>query len=269
MSTPVCRKTLVPTRWLVGAMIGCGCCLALSLAHAYLLDKDPDADTGVVWDKVEKNGYQLWINMCAGARLYPNDQYDLPVTLPLLMNVQGKGNVGPAADLGNGRGAWERIQGRRKETEQGSVVMLNGLLMGLRVEQTLTATDGTLAVDYRVRVETPVPEINRCFFGPVRFARRPEGLVFSAETQDGKKMSGDLCTAFEAIKSLKRLEVRTAHRLVVYDFDAVAGVELESAGTPRSHPTAAMLMIWPVGVQPQKIGEVFGYRLTITVSPVR
>lgn len=235
--------------------------------QAYLLEKDPDANAGAVWERVEKREYQLCVKMCGGGVLYPDDKYELPVVAPLLfIQVPGKGNFSIDADIGNGRGAWSKINGQRQDVENKTSLMINGLLFGMQVAQNITAEEDTIIVDYRVQVVTPIPKIGSCGFGTVRFERRPEGLAFTAETEEGKK-TGDLCQAFEKIKNLKRLEIRTARKIIVYDFGTVAGVELEMANTPPGHPTVATLMIRPKDIHLDKAGETFGYRITIKISP--
>jgi len=245
---------------------GMGMLLACQ-AQAYLLEKDPDANAGDLWERIEKPEYQLRINMNGGAVLYLDDVNELPGMPELVLTgVPGKGNITLASDLGNGRGAWSKLRGQRRDAEDKTKVKIEGLFYGLHVVKDIVAEENSVRIDYLVQGATPIPGKCAPYFDRARFMRRPEGMRFSAETQAGEKTTGDLCQSFEKINDLKRLEVRAGRKLVSYDFGAISGVVLESSGMAPDHPNAAYISVLPQNVQLDQGGVVFGYRIIIKIS---
>lgn len=265
---PIGSRAGIPGRaWLAGLAIGIA--LAADPAGAVLLDKDPDADGGMLCEAVETAAYRLRLTMSGHAMILLDESTECPVLPVPVFSVPGRGIVTINSDLGHGRGAWETVRYRREDTPAGARLVIRGRLLGLAVEQTLQAGPGAIEAVCRIRREGTVPPMAFCAFGPARFVRHPGGLPFSAETRDARRVTGDLGQPFEPVAPLQRLEVRVAGRRLVYDFGETEGVELRSSGTPPEHPTAAQIAIRAVNSPFAQDGAEIGYRWTITLTPDR
>ncbi len=252
-------------RWLAGLALAGG--LLPAPAPARLLDKDPDADPGMLCETVDMAVGRLRLTMGGHAIIVLDEGLECPALPNPILSVPGRGLVTLGSDLGHGRGAWESVRCWRDDTPRGARLTIRGRFLGLAVEQTLQVGRDTVEADCRVTRDAPGPAIAFCTFGPQRFVRAPGGLPFSAQMRDGRTVTGDLNRPFEPLSQVRRLDVRVEGRRLTYDFGDTEGVELRSSGTPPEHPTAAQISIRAVDTPFGKEGGSVGYRWTITLAP--
>lgn len=226
------------------------------------------------WEVIEKGEYRLTVNMVGSGAFYPGDNY-LVGGIPTISFAvkQESGIKNSLSDLGCGKGGWQEIKGERKETNKGTEIILKGVIKGMDVEETILAADDTVTVKTNVIMASPSTNL-ACVFFEAGFHRRPGGVPFRAETEDGIQVSGDFCQPFENIKSIKWLEVKTTQKSIRYEFPEASMVALNRIYYPDdpNYPAVACIYLCPRGIEPYtspQPGNEFGFTMTIKISPLK